>query len=336
MLNEEANLPSLLKGLAAQREVRIELILCDGGSTDNSVATARRLASGVPYPVSVIEGGRGRAAQMNAGGAAARGATLLFLHIDSTFPDPLAFRKGLDRIGSAGSESVAARFRLEFQFSGEIPLPYRFYGAKARLDRPGCTHGDQGFLIGAAFFSRIGPFDSSLPLMEDTFLAERVRREGKWLLAPAVIRTSPRRFLQEGLRPRQTLNGVLMTLAFTGRHDLIRTLKGSYRSQHEASRLKLGHFLVPLQRAVNGLPAPERRRAWYETGRYVRSNAWQVPFLLDFFLGKESGGMFLALHDRFLARLIDNRPCDWIAAGLAWSWFQAALRLSRKELRGKR
>ena len=326
VLNEEANIPRLLEGLAAQREVRIELLLCDGGSTDDSVATARRLAAGVPFPVAIIEGARGRAAQMNLGGAAATTETLLFLHIDSKFPDPLAFRKGLDLLKGAGTEKVAARFALEFDFPGDIPRPYRFYGAKARLDRPGCTHGDQGFLIDAAFFSRIGPFDTSLPLMEDTFFAERVRREGKWLLAPSVIRTSPRRFQEEGLKPRQTLNAILMNLAFTGRHDLIRILKGSYRGQHEASRLRVGDFLVPLERAVRELPAEERRRVWYDTGRYVRSNAWQIPFLLDFFLGKGSrGGMFLVLHDRFLARLIDNRPCDWITAGLAWCWFQVAL-----------
>jgi len=165
--------------------------------------------------------------------------------------------------------------------------------------------------------------------MEDAFIAGQVRRRGKWLLAPSVIRTSPRRFLEEGLRPRQTLNAILMNLAFTGRHDLIRSLRGSYRSQRHAGALNLGHFLVPLERAVRELPAEERRRAWYDTGRYVRSNAWQIPFLLDFLLGRgEAGGMFLALHDRFLARLIDNRLCDWITAGVAWSWFQVALRLS--------
>lgn len=358
LLDEEQNMASFMEGLAAQREVRFELILSDGGSTDNGIAEARRLSARLPFPVTVIEGGRGRAAQMNRGQAAARGETLLFLHIDSRFPDPLALRKGLDLIRSAGTADVAARFSLEFDFTpvlapspgggglgrggnveacseqqGEIPTPYRFYGAKARLDRPGCTHGDQGFLIGAAFFSEIGPFDTSLPLMEDTFFAERVRRKGKWLLAPQVIRTSPRRFQEEGLRPRQTLNAILMNLAFTGRHDLILALRGSYRSQRNTSRLQLGDFLVPLQRAVGELPAEERRRTWYDTGRYVRSNAWQIPFLLDFLLGRgEAGGMFLALHDRFLARLIDNRLCDWITAGMAWGWFQVALRVARRQV----
>src|SRR6185369_3163394 len=124
-------------------------------------------------------------------------------------------------------------------FEARPPLPYRFYGAKARLDRPGCTHGDQGFLIGADLFARVGPFDPTLPLMEDTFLAERIRKEGRWLLLPARIKTSPRRFLGEGLLPRQTLNAILMDLAAIGHLGLIQSLKESYRSQHAAQKLKL-------------------------------------------------------------------------------------------------
>jgi len=142
LLDEEQNIAPFLEGLAAQRELSFELILSDGGSTDSGVAEARRLSARVPYPVIIIEGGRGRAAQMNRGQAAARGETLLFLHIDSRFPDPLALRKGVDLLRSAGTDNLAVSFALEFDFTGEIPRPYRLYGAKARLDRPCCTHGD--------------------------------------------------------------------------------------------------------------------------------------------------------------------------------------------------
>jgi rSAM/selenodomain-associated transferase 2 len=335
VFNEEGNIASFLGTLALQREVRMELIIADGGSADDSVGAAARLSGGLPFPVRVIEGAKGRGGQMNLGAGVARAKTLLFLHIDSGLPDPLSFRKGLDALAAAakgGNARVAGHFALEFHFDAELPLPYRFYGAKATLDRPGCTHGDQGFLIGTDFFNEIGPFDATLPLMEDTFLAERIREAGSWLLLPARIMTSPRRFLAEGLLPRQTLNAILMNLATIGHLALVLSLKESYQSQHAAKRLRLHPFLAPLRKEIAALPREERKRLWYATGGYVRSNAWQIPFFLDLILGKVTagkGGRFLALHDRFLERLIDNRVGNYAAAALVWVWFRVTLYASR-------
>jgi rSAM/selenodomain-associated transferase 2 len=336
--NEEANIAPLLRGLADQQQVRMELIISDGGSGDDSIGAAERGGDGLPFPLRVIRGARGRAGQLNRGAGEASAPTLLFLHIDSSFPDPLAFRKALDALAAAtasGAARVAGHFALEFGFEGTVPFPYRFYGAKATLDRPGCTHGDQGFLMGADFFSQIGPFDTTLPFMEDTFLAERVRGTGKWLLLPARIRTSPRRFLTEGLLPRQTLNAILTNLAAIGRLGLIEELKGSYRSQHAAQRLRLHPVLIPIKKRIAGLPPAERARLWYDTGSYVRGNAWQIPFFLDLCLGgvkDGKGGKLLACHDRYLARLVNNRVGACAATLLVWVWFQlVTLNASRVE-----
>ena len=53
----------------------------DGGSEDATAELARPLAD------RVLEAPRGRARQMNAGAAAARGEVLLFLHADTMLPD---------------------------------------------------------------------------------------------------------------------------------------------------------------------------------------------------------------------------------------------------------
>lgn len=331
VFNEEPNIAPFLRAMAMQREVRMELIIADGGSTDDSVGAAKRLSGGLPFPVTVIEGAKGRAGQMNLGAGVARAEMLLFLHIDSSFPDPLSLRKGVDALSAetgAANARVAGHYALAFHFDLETPFPYRFYGAKAALDRPGCTHGDQGFLIRADFFRDIGPFDPTLPLMEDTFLAERIRDAGRWLLLPARIKTSPRRFLGEGLLPRQTLNAILMNLAAIGHLGLIQSLKESYKSQHAAEKLSLRPFLVSLKHDIAALPRAERMHLWYATGSYVRSNAWQIAYFLDVALGRVTegkGGMFLALHDRFLGRLINNRAGNWGTAGLVWIWFRLTL-----------
>ncbi|HBA89418.1 MAG TPA: glycosyl transferase [Geobacter sp.] len=334
VFNEAGNIPPFLEGMARQQGVRLELIVSDGGSTDQSQAVAEEFAGKAPFPVTVIGGAKGRAGQMNRGAVTSRADTILFLHVDSAFTDPLALRKGLDALAAAahGGAKVAGRFALNFAFDGTTPLPYRFYSAKATLDRPGCTHGDQGFMIGRNLFGEAGPFDTSLPLMEDTFLAERIRGRGSWILLPARIDTSPRRFLAEGLLPRQSLNAILMNLAAMGRLSLIQSLKKSYRSQDAAERLRLRPLLAPLKEEIALMPTAERLRFWYRTGAYVRGNAWQIAFFLDVLTGgvKEGkGGSFLLLHDRLFGRLIDNAAGNWGAAALTWLWFRLTLFAAR-------
>ena len=287
VFNEKGNIAPFLRAIGEQRAVCLELIVSDGASTDDSIGAVQRFAQGAPFPVRVIGGAKGRAGQLNRGAGVARGGTLLFLHIDSGCTDPLALRKGLDALKTAACRGarVAGRFALAFDFDGATPLPYRFYGAKATLDRAGCTHGDQGFVIGREFFCEVGPYDTTLPLMEDTFLAERVRQAGRWLLLPARIFTSPRRFLAEGLLPRQTLNAILMNLAAIGQLSLIHSLKKSYRSHDATERLRLRPFLAPLKESIAHLPRAQRRRLWHQTGAYVRGKAWQIPFFLDLLTG---------------------------------------------------
>lgn len=71
--NEEAAIGGLLDNLGAQGFA--EVIVVDGGSTDRTAELASQRAR-------FVRGGIGRAAQMNAGAAAASGETLLFLHAD--------------------------------------------------------------------------------------------------------------------------------------------------------------------------------------------------------------------------------------------------------------
>ncbi|GFO68378.1 glycosyl transferase [Geomonas limicola] len=341
VLNESAALLPFLTGLARQEQIRFEVILSDGGSRDGSVELAESFKEQLPFPLSVLAGPRGRAGQLNRGAALARAPQLLFLHCDCELPDPLALRNALDALAreAARGDRVAGRFRLEFDFPGPIPLPYRYYGAKATLDRPGCTHGDQGFLMSAALFRECGPFDETLPIMEDTFLAERLRRTGRWLLFPATLKTSPRRFLSEGLLPRQTLNAMISNLAAIGRLDLIEELKGCYRSQHAATRLELAPFYHTIRLWIDRLPQEERREFWLATGNFVRQSAWQIPFFCDVLLASAlpgTGGSFLRLHDRFLARLLDCRLADRLAARLVRIWFWAVCRnLARQTQNGR-
>ena len=80
VLNEAAAIEGTLQALAALRTRGAEVIVADGGSTDATVARASPLAD------RVLSAPRGRARQMNAGAAMARGDVLLFLHADTQLP----------------------------------------------------------------------------------------------------------------------------------------------------------------------------------------------------------------------------------------------------------
>ena len=68
--NEAGVVDGLFRTLAEQSEVALELIICDGGSVDNTVTKIWALSEDAPFPVSIIHSGKGRGRQLNAGAAA--------------------------------------------------------------------------------------------------------------------------------------------------------------------------------------------------------------------------------------------------------------------------
>ncbi len=333
VLNEEENLPAIFRTLAEQEGVRLELILSDGGSTDGSVELMRRMGEEAPFSLNVVEGGQGRGRQMNSGAASSRGETLLFMHADSRFRDPHALRSALDlldrEITSGGDERVAGHFSLRFDRNGASPsLPYYFYECKARLNRRDCSHGDQGIMLRRTHFAEAGFFAESLPMLSETRFTEKLREGGKWLLFPAEIITSARRFESEGLYERQVLNAIIMNFASQGWERFFHELPSLYVGNDRIGRLPLAPMLNKINRMIGDLPLMRRIALWHATGDYVRSHAWQIPLFLDTrrnFRGcippGEVNTPLLDFHDSYLDRLTDHPPGRLTAAILTWIWF---------------
>ena len=99
MLNEANRLSACLENVINDQQPD-EIIVVDGGSTDASVSIANAIllsVVSVNSPAScVIQTGRGRAQQMNAGAAAANADVILFLHVDTQLP-----RNALDQVRTA-------------------------------------------------------------------------------------------------------------------------------------------------------------------------------------------------------------------------------------------
>ncbi len=335
-LNEEDGLGELFDSLAGQRGLVFEVIFSDGGSTDATLDRVKQLACLHGLDLQVVEGEKGRGRQLNSGARVARAETLLFLHADSRFASDSALCRSLaflDRaIEDGGRDAVAARFALRFsRTDAKGSRGYAFYEAKARLNRSECIHGDQGFLLRKSFFDRVGPFDAALGFLEDCRLAEKIGHQGKWLLLPAEIWTSARRFEVEGLGRRQILNALIMNFNAAGWDQFFAALPSVYRSQEAAGRLDLRPVFLAIRGLLGRLPRQERFRLWYATGSYVRENAWQVVFALLFFLrgcgcdiSEQKGAQLLDRFDRRFDALTDHPPGCLLTASVVWVWFHGA------------
>ncbi|WP_243373236.1 TIGR04283 family arsenosugar biosynthesis glycosyltransferase [Geotalea sp. SG265] len=343
--NEAGVIEGLFRTLKAQEGVAFELIVCDGGSTDATVTQTWSLGEDAPFPVSVIHCDKGRGRQLNAGAAASCGDTILFLHADSSFAAGDALKQGmqsLDKtIAARGDDRVAGHFALHFLRNGQKPsFGYHYLESKARLSRRHCIHGDQCFLLRRAFFRRIGPFEEPLPFLEDTRFAEAVTEQGEWILLPAIVQTSARRFETEGFMRRQTLNAVVLNLLAIDREDFLLEIPCIYATQDRAGELQLLPFFQLLRSRIADLPWRERLKLWLDTGRYVRDNAWQLALALDIWRNHKRGyaageGTLSILHfyDRLLDRLSDHAPGRLTAMALVRIWFELSSLVLRLEQR---
>ncbi|MFA5939553.1 MAG: glycosyltransferase, partial [Sinimarinibacterium sp.] len=170
-LNEREALPALLDALRAQQGIDLECVIADGGSDDGTVELARARGT------TVIDCGRGRGWQMNAGARTASGEWLLFLHADSQLEDPGLLRDALVALHAeaSGDTVVAGHFALRFarDEAGHDGF-FRFLEAKSASNRPYTINGDQGLLIAHRHFDMLGGFDESLPVFEDQRMAARI------------------------------------------------------------------------------------------------------------------------------------------------------------------
>lgn len=186
VLDEAVVLPATL--VAARQAGVCELIVVDGGSRDTTVAAAQALAD------RVLAAPRGRASQMNAGAAAARGEVLLFLHADTRLPagGAEAVRRAL-----ADARVVGGRFDVRLDAPGvAYRVIERLISLRSRLTR--VASGDQGIFVRRRVFERLGGFPP-LPLMEDLALARQLKHAGRVACLRDAVLTSARRWQRGGV-----------------------------------------------------------------------------------------------------------------------------------------
>lgn len=318
-LNEAETLPPLLSLLHGQQGVVLDILLADGGSRDATAEVAQ--SAGVRLVVCTPPG-RGR--QLNQALPLARHDEVLILHADSRWDNPRLLADAGAAMAAArgeGGEPVAGHFSIAFRRSQPgSELGYRFHEAKSALNHPECIHGDQGWWMARRTLQAMGGFDDALPFFEERRLAERIAREGRWVLLPGTLETSARRFEQEGMGRRDTLNALLMAMRAIGLEAFLHQANGLYRTQEQTSRLRLRPFFRLIHQLNRQAPWREQWRRWRATGNYVRRHLWQGFLWLDLLLFPRWGRPLSALYAKagpWLAWL----PWGGVFTLLVWIWF---------------
>jgi rSAM/selenodomain-associated transferase 2 len=163
-----------------------EIIVVDGGSTDNTLSIVKK------YPVKAFSSKeKSRAAQMNYGARYATGKRLLFLHSDTQLPKEFftlickieTMHWGFFRIKLDG------RHRLFRLIETMINI---------RSTLTSVATGDQCMVISKTLFEQLDGF-KNIPLMEDIEISKRLRKRYKPIVFKQYAITSSRRWEENGI-----------------------------------------------------------------------------------------------------------------------------------------
>jgi len=187
VLNEQNSIAAFLQSLQSLREAGSELIVVDGGSSDDTVVSALGLCD------KLLNAEKGRALQMNMGANAASGAVLLFLHADTRLPS------NADKIiltSIANSKRCWGRFDVKLSSDSSLfRLIAGMMNFRSRVT--GIATGDQAIFVSADIFRQIGGFQN-IPLMEDIAISKQLKKISTPICLHEKVTTSSRRWEEQG------------------------------------------------------------------------------------------------------------------------------------------
>ena len=180
-----------------------EVIVSDGGSTDQTVAIAQS------SNCKLVRTTPGRGQQLNAGAAVASGDIFLFLHADNWLNAGAA-----EQIRSAmrDPQCPGGGFKQRID-SNTFAFRLVEFGNYFRAKRQRLVYGDQGLFIRRTVFESLGGFPD-IPLMEDFVFSQKLfQGKRKPIILPGPIHVDPRGWKKEGVL-RQTLQNWRTAIAF--------------------------------------------------------------------------------------------------------------------------
>ncbi len=167
-----------------------EIIVCDGGSSDDTITEAS--AAGAL----IVQSKKGRAIQMNAGAAIAKGEILYFLHADTVPPKRFieliitAHQKGYN------SGCFTLRFDVDHWF-----LKANAYFTRYNIDL--FRFGDQSLFVSNGAFNNAQGYNEDLIILEDQEIISRIKKYGKFVVINNPVTTSSRKYIANGVYKTQ-------------------------------------------------------------------------------------------------------------------------------------
>lgn len=199
-------IPTLEALSAAGAAFDVDMLVVDGGSSDDTVSVAETQGA------RTITTPPGRGGQLAAGAADVAGDWLLFVHADTRLEGEWASAIA-DFMQAPESARRAGYFRLVLDDTARAARRLeRIVAWRARL--LGLPYGDQGLLLSRELYDAVGGF-RPLELMEDVDLARRIGRR-RLVALPAMARTSAARYRRSGYFVRSARNILCLTLYFLG------------------------------------------------------------------------------------------------------------------------
>lgn len=214
--NEEKEIGPLVKHLLAEQNDSLEEVLViNGGSTDQTVAVAQQ--AGAQVHIAPL---KGRANQMNFGVSVAQGDVLYFVHAD-TCP-PAEYVNDIRQSLHDGHDAGCYRSR----FCSSHPM-LKLNSYFSRFGRFTCRGGDQTLFVTRSLFDQLRGYDNYYIVMEDFNLIRRIQRRAQFQVIPKEAYVSARKYDDNSYGRVTLANFIVFTMFRLGvsPQRLLRTYK---------------------------------------------------------------------------------------------------------------